>query len=1145
MEKFDRNDRRFILTCLAVVALGAVLTGLLFHRAFPEASIEFRVNRSEARVRGEKFLRDLGRNVGGTRFAGRFDVEEEAKVYLERELGLEQASRFYGTDAKVWRWRMRWFRSAVKEEERVEITPRGDLAGYESVRKEDAPGAHLTKEEARAVSQRFLEKLGLSAASLKAIEVSPVTRPKRTDWTFVDERPGFRMKEATVRYATTVSGAEVTGFREVVHVPESWSRDYRRLRAKNETAGTFATFGLFVTFVAMLGILIAKISRRDVPWKLVAAFGGIACVLALLSSLNGIPLSLYDYETTSSLSSYLTREIVLGILAAIATGAGIAVVVASSEPIYRERFPQHLSLSGMFSRRGLRTKRFFRGVLLGYALTAFFFAYQAVFYVVAAKLGAWAPADIPYSDMLNTAFPWATVLLIGFLPAVSEEGISRMFSISFLDKLGAGRVVAVVLPAIIWGFGHSAYPNQPFYIRGVEVGMAGILMGILMLRYGVLPLLVWHFTVDATYTAFLLLRSGNAYYVLSGAIAAGILLLPLSAALFLYFRKGGFAPETGLTNADEGFVPTPPAALLAPEEVPAVRPVSGGVLGAAAVAAVVLVSSFFLPAGGPESIAEDRIGRAAAERLAQRFLRANGADPGAFHIVSYLGTGFPNDEEVRGAKPWERGGIPGFSEPAARYVLAKGGQKAFDRLARENLPLAYWVVRFFQPEKKEEWKVLVDAGRARVVAFVNPKEEAAPAAPPPVADAARARALDASGKLGFPAGQYSVVDVGTQARPKRTDTTVVLEAGRSAVAEARPRLTAVFHGSRLATLLPSIRVPDSFLRDYRRRSAADWILLAAKVVSIGGFVGLGVILFLRLVRGGGFRWRRLVGPLSVAFVGIALALGNSAANVARAYPTEQPLALFQAAAAISFTIAGIGFVCLAGFGFILLSGARPGWRAALRRSGSLKDAFVRALVAAAGTEGLSRWKSVASARFPALFEADPSLPQALERALPGYAGFWSAATATFFLAVVAAVAALAWKEPAFRKPFWRALAVVGILLALAPGGARSAAEFAAEFLPEVLMAGWLAFCVFGLLKDHAAAWVMFGALYFGGMRAAELLSQPAAQDRAAGWSVVVLVILAAAALLAGRREPAESSGVPVLVPVEPAPPPPPRPLEEP
>ncbi|HZI67481.1 MAG TPA: hypothetical protein VFF17_13025, partial [Thermoanaerobaculia bacterium] len=243
MEKLNRKDVRFLLACLAVMVVGAGITALLFKRAFPEASIEFRVNRSEAREAGEKFLRGLGRDVSGSRFAGRFDLEEEPKVYLERELGLEGASRFYGTDAKVWRWKMRWFRSGVKEEEGVEITPRGDLAGFVSVRREDAPGPRLTSEAARALSSAFLARIGIPAAALKSIEVTPVTRPKRTDWTFVDEKVDLRMGAATVRYRTTVSGGEVTAFREFIHVPEAWSRDYRKLRSKNLTAGTVASFG--------------------------------------------------------------------------------------------------------------------------------------------------------------------------------------------------------------------------------------------------------------------------------------------------------------------------------------------------------------------------------------------------------------------------------------------------------------------------------------------------------------------------------------------------------------------------------------------------------------------------------------------------------------------------------------------------------------------------------------------------------------------------------------------------------------------------------------------------------------------------------------------------------------------------------------
>ncbi|MGE5414426.1 MAG: type II CAAX prenyl endopeptidase Rce1 family protein, partial [Syntrophomonadaceae bacterium] len=622
MEKLDRRDRRFLAACAASIVLGAAITGALFRRAFPEAAIEFRVNRTEARVLGERLLAERGRSIAGSRFAGEFDVDDTAKVYLERELGLEKASRVYGRAVRIWQWRMRWFRSGVKEEELVTVSPLGDLVAYRSVLREDAPGARLTEEEARVLVLAELARRGLRAEDLTAIEATPVARPNRSDWKFVFEKKGVRFADATLRYEATVSGDRVTAYGEFLHVPEAWSRDYQRLRSKNEAAGQVATFGLFATLLAMLAVLVRKIVLKDVPWGLVAAFGGIALLLQLLSTLNELPLTLFNYDTASPLSAYLTNRIVLGVLLSVATGAGIAIVVAAAEPIYRERFPRPLSLSGAFSSRGIQTREFLRGVVLGYALVAFFFAYQAVFYVVAARFGAWAPADVPYSDMLNTAFPWATVLLIGFLPAVSEEGISRMFSISFLDRLGSGRFLAVVVPAFIWGFGHSTYPNQPFFIRGVEVGCAGVVIGAVMLRYGVVPLLVWHFTVDALYTALVLLRSGNTYYVLSGTAAAFILVLPLLVSLFLYARRGGFLPAAGLTNADAGFVPEPPPAALSDEAAPDVRPLPRGARIFAAAAALLLASAFLVPGEADRPLVEDATGRSEAAAIARRFLRA-------------------------------------------------------------------------------------------------------------------------------------------------------------------------------------------------------------------------------------------------------------------------------------------------------------------------------------------------------------------------------------------------------------------------------------------------------------------------------------------------------------------------------------------
>ena len=1127
MERFDRRDARFIAICLLAIAAGAATTAALFRRAFPEAAIEFRVNRMQARILAEKFLAERGRTLAGARFAGRFSVEEEPKVYLERELGLEKASRLYGTTAKVWRWEMRWFRSGVKEEDRVTLTPLGDLVGFEFVQRDDAPGPRPPEGEARAVALSFLASQGLPESGLSHIESTPTSRVHRTDWTFVDEKAGLRMGEATVRYATTVSGGHVSGFREFVHVPEAWQRAYARLRAKNETAGVVATLGLFLTVIAMVVVLVRKIVLRDVRWKVVAAFGLVGLVLSLLSNWNGIPLRLYDdYDTASSLTSFFTNQVVFGILGAIAVAAGIAFVVAAAEPMYRERFPAQLSLSGLFSVRGVRTKRFFRGVLLGYALVAFFFAYQAVFYVVAARFGAWAPADIPYDDMLNTAVPWATVLLIGFLPAVSEEGISRMFSISLLDRLGAGRILAVVLPALIWGFGHSAYPNQPFYIRGVEVGLAGILIGSLLLRFGVWPLLVWHFTVDALYTALLMLRSGNAYYVASGAISAGILLIPLALSLVLYWRNGGFAAETGLTNADEGSVPEPARAPARPEPFAAVRPLSARTRAAGLAVAAALALTFLIPAAPASDAAKDQTGRDRAERIARTFLAANGARPEEYRGVAYTGTGFAESEEVREAAPEENGSIPGFSSAAARYVLAHGGVQAFERLAGRDLPLALWVVRFFQPEKKAEWKVFIDAGRARVIGFLNPAEEAAPAAASPGPEKARRRAIAAAAALGYPAADYAVIDVGTKDRPKRRDTTVVLEAHPTGVGDARPRLTAVFHGDRLSAVYPSVWIPETFLREDRKRSVFDWILVAVKVVALGGLVGVALVLFLRLVRDPAFRWRWITIPLVLVGAVAAAASANRVSGAFRVYPTQQPLKLFLVGVAVLALVLWLGTLLLAAAGFVLFSGARPGWRRALRHGGSLPDALLRAAIAAAGLAGLSHVSALAATRFPALFEPDPLLPAFLAAAVPSFGAFWSVVQGTFALAALAAVAALALRQPFLKTRLGTSLGLAAILVAALPGRLATPGEWLASYLPGVAVIAWLSFCALGLLADHAAAWVLFGWLAIGGPMVADLASQGAAEDRSTGLAAHVLIVLAAAALVAGRRDRASDPGVP-------------------
>ena len=88
-----------------------------------------------------------------------------------------------------------------------------------------------------------------------------------------------------------------------------------------------------------------------------------------------------------------------------------------------------------------------------------------------------------------------------------------------------------------------------------------MIIGVLMLRFNLLFALVWHFTVDAFLSGYLLFRSGNPYYILTAAIASGIMVLPFIVALVAYLRTGRFSDPEPLRHMAEA-----PAA---PEELAA------------------------------------------------------------------------------------------------------------------------------------------------------------------------------------------------------------------------------------------------------------------------------------------------------------------------------------------------------------------------------------------------------------------------------------------------------------------------------------------------------------------------------------------------------------------------------------------------
>ena len=291
-----------------------------------------------------------------------------------------------------------------------------------------------------------------------------------------------------------------------------------------------------------------------------------------------------------------------------------------------------------------------------------------------------------------------------------------MFAIPFLSKLLRYVPIAVVLAAFIWGFGHAGYPQQPFWIRGVEVGIGGVALGLIMLRWGILPTLVWHYSVDAMYTALLLLRSHHPYFVFSGAASAGIMVLPVLVAGIAYLRRGGFEPRTGsrppLSSCPRFLVPSP-------------RPPVAESLPYTPWPARRRLTALCSRSSGPRSVSppctcdefggEPRfaLGPTRARAAAEQFARTQGFDPRGYRSVAFPVTKW-DDADTR--------------LTAKYFVERRDIAYVRQRISTAKLPCTVGLCATSSRSQREEMRVSVDPENGRVFEFEHILPEDQPGA---------------------------------------------------------------------------------------------------------------------------------------------------------------------------------------------------------------------------------------------------------------------------------------------------------------------------------------------------------------------------------------------------------------------------------
>jgi membrane protease YdiL (CAAX protease family) len=1116
LERFDANDKKVLLIWILAGLLGAGVAYKYFFQAFPEASVEFKVPRAAALDQAKQFAATQGAQLGGYDSSIVFDVDDTAKTYLEREVGLEQANQMMTNNVHIWYWQTRFFRPLQKEEFDVRVAPAGGIVGYAHLLEEAAPGARLERAAAQTIAESFLRDAlhaNLSLYDFREEEANFTERPNRRDWSFSWEQRGFRAKDAPYRLNVTLAGDRVNGYDEFLKVPEAWTLDYERLRSSNN----LFEFVALIPYAFLLGgclYVIISLGRQGLlEWRGGLALGTFVTVLFFVMTMNQWPLDRAGYNTNTPYSSFFLGQLGQAALLSVVSALLVVIAVVPGEPLYRISHPGNIRLGVGFRLPGIRTREFFRANVIGICLAAAHIGYITVFYIISRKLGAWAPQDLNYENVVSTYIPWVYPLAIGIYAATSEEFLFRLFAIPYMQRLTNSKFLAVVLPAFAWGFLHSNYPQEPAYIRGIEVGLIGIVAGLVMLRWGIWATLTWHYTVDAFLISTSLLRSNGAYLRVSGAIVGGAALIPLAIAAISYISRGGFAADPDLLNGARPLGGPQAESLqdLKQEAVVEIVPHHAApeislpytAMSSRALAALVVCGA--LGAALLLGVKREAIGdfvrfqidaKEAIARADQVLLENKHYPAGYQHAatITYTFDGLTNE-----------------------YLRRTIGIAAANRIYRDEVPSAFWTIRYFRDSQNEDYMVVLRPDGS-LHSLHHTMDEKVPGANLSKEEAlARAEAyLHDQKKADLPS--WNLVETSTEKRPSRTDHVfeweqkAPLDPG-SGQQGAHIRMQLRVQGDEVSGYRIFIKIPEAW-RDAESRTTAAQLAQTFGVALMIGVAGITVlVIFLRSLKHPEIArvpWHRLgMWSAWVLLAGIVIYV-NRFPQLLFSYTTAEPLRTFYAILFISLIFITALYLAVAvlllglawfflerafGQGHITLDGMQAKY---------YRDALFVAAFGAAAVLGLGRLPALFS-RWPALHHTlSAAVPDGLDFLNPGTGAVASAIVASLFtVGLVGLAAALI---AAYVRPLWMRAGLVILTAALMATGVATPGAFLrdAGFYLVVIVILWGG--ITRIVRFNVLGYFLLVAIVAVVPRATELLDQSNPYFHVNGYAVFAFAL---------------------------------------
>lgn len=888
---------RIGLPWFIIAFAGFIIYALFNHQVFPAASINYALTSQQAATAAKTLATELGYDVSKNIQTTTFLHDDDAKSVLEFKLGIKAANELMKNDVPVWLWRTRFCKELSKEQMYIAYTTSGQLKSVFHIIENDLKLPSLSKVEAQHTAEDFIAKIGHQDLSkYQLFDYGSEAKPNRIDQHFEWKRGGF--PESSLRIRVDISGNKVSSYRYYLAPSDTWTREYKKIRENNELLGKIASFFVFIFIVATVGTFIYGLNTHNVRWRFALWSSAIVVVLFILDQGNNWTNTVdTQYDTSLTFANFITKQIIMTLLATVGALLMSVTLVGGGEIIYRRSWPKHMAMPYLLTLRGAAQPDFLQKTIYGYLVVGGMMLWVISYYLVGQKFNFFCPLGVDDYKSIGTVCPAVSGALIGVSAAGLEELTCRVVALGLLKKLLKNFWLANFIQAVVWGFAHSQYPQQPSYARGLELSVVGLVFGWIINRYGILPCFVAHYLYDA----FLTVEPVFATHQLFLTLPAIISLVPF-IAVAMYSKR--WAKKKNIVESDLSNAATQGEAVVKErQEIEVDRsetkyePLSQRWrIGLVAITLLCYGMSF---SGNANLIGSQKkllIDSKQALSLAKKYLHEDAVVDDGYQSELEL----VSKPDLTDIEKWQ-------------YIFEQVGKLQTSDLYTQIEPCLEWRARFFKPQESKVYWVFMNAdGRKRATVLENSDEGKGQKLSEPEALAL----VDAYLKKNRPEFvPYEVVGKNKIERTDRVDYEFELNVPKFNVGETASKVKAGVKGNEVSDLKIDWDIPDSWswprtkMKWYQQVNGVG--RAAFLIVLLVAFLGWGI----HVLRATSIRW---AAPLMLGGSGLLLMIVsalNDAQKLLFSYNTAESFESFVAQTLAQESVK----VLLLSFGYFLLA----------------------------------------------------------------------------------------------------------------------------------------------------------------------------------------------------------------------------------